>query len=181
MGPALLMTISRTLIRTYADELSDKPEELLKITNQRILADIHSGIFVTLFYGVIEISTGKLTYSNAGQPPPYLYKGKQRETVAVLEKTGMALGVSEEETWYSRVVDVPPGSVLFLYTDGVLDARNAQGEYFGDRKLLNIFREYPSNIADIIHEALISGIFTFARGEAQLDDITLMVLTRDSD
>jgi hypothetical protein len=73
MGAALLMALSRTLIRSYAVDYPDHPEELLRVANQRIISDIRSGLFVTMFYGIIDPVSGSLTYCNAGHPPPYLF------------------------------------------------------------------------------------------------------------
>ncbi len=179
LGPALLMTLSRTLIRTFAAETASAPEILLKLTNLRLLSDINLGIFVTLFYGVLDLNSGELNFSNAGQPPPLLFPGDQRQEFTRLEKTGMALGVSEDESWSASSINIPPGSLILLYTDGVLDARNANGDYFGDLEMANIALNTANLSAEEVRQVFLSGIYNYSRGGAQADDITLMVLKRN--
>jgi serine phosphatase RsbU (regulator of sigma subunit) len=175
MGPALLMTLTRTLIRTYAEELADHPDRLLQITNQRILRDVNAGLFVTLFYGVLDPVSGQLTYCNAGQPPPYVLTGGDP---ILLMRTGMALGISEEETWEKASVHIPPQALLLLYTDGVLDADNRRGEFFGSERMLELVRSRSSLGAEEIKNIVLTEIFSFSEARPQLDDITLMVLAR---
>jgi hypothetical protein len=176
MGPALLMTLSRTLIRSFAEGLSDHPEQLLSITNQRIIQDLNAGLFVTMFYGVLDPATGRLVYSNAGQTPPYLLSGS---TVNALYRTGMALGISKEESWQRGVVNIPPGAALVLYTDGVVDAQNRQLDLFGKENMLRILRHHQGQSAQAIQDGLLAEISAFAGNSPRVDDITLMILVRE--
>jgi len=175
----LLMALSRTLIRTYATEFPNHPEHLLQVTNQRILTDIDAGLFVTLFYGVLDPSTGNLTYSNAGHPHPYLIAPGETPTITTLSGSGMPLGVSEEAEWQPNSVDISPGAVLLLYTDGVLEAQNQRGEFLGEEGMQGIIQSQMGHSAQAVQDALLSGLNAFTGPEPQVDDITLMVLSRD--
>ena len=179
MGAALLMALSRTLIRTYATEFPNHPEHLLQVTNQRILTDIDAGLFVTLFYGVLDPSTGNLIYSNAGHPHPYLFMPGKSPTFNALSGSGMPLGVSEEAQWQSGSVNVNPGGMLLLYTDGVLEAQNQEGEFLGEEGMLDIVQSQIGYSAQMVQDTLLAGVKAFTAPEPQVDDITLMVLIRD--
>jgi len=179
MGAALLMALSRTLIRTYATEFPNHPEHLLQVTNQRILTDIDAGLFVTLFYGVLDPSTGNLTYSNAGHPHPYLITPGETPSITTLPGSGMPLGVSEEAEWQPGSVNISPGAMLLLYTDGVLEAQNQRGEFLGEEGMQGIIQSQMGHSAQAVQDALLSGVNAFTGPEPQVDDITLMVLIRD--
>jgi serine phosphatase RsbU (regulator of sigma subunit) len=179
MGAALLMALSRTLIRTYATEFPNHPEHLLQVTNQRILTDIDAGLFVTLFYGVLDPATGKMTYSNAGHPHPFLISPGGTPTITTLPDSGMPLGVSEEAEWQPSSIDISPGATLLLYTDGVLEAQNPRGEFLGEGGMQDIIRTQMGHSAQVVQDALLSGVNAFTGPEPQVDDITLMVLIRD--
>jgi hypothetical protein len=176
MGAALLMALSRTLIRSYAADFPERPEGLLKVVNQRIISDIDAGLFVTLFYGVLEPATGRLTYCNGGHPPPHLLAGGAQEA---LFRTGIPLGISDDAVWERAVLQIPPGGLLMLYTDGVLDAQNSAGEFYGEHRMLETVRAHLAGPVGEIQEAVISGVFAFAGAEPQVDDITLMILSRE--
>jgi serine phosphatase RsbU (regulator of sigma subunit) len=179
MGAALLMALSRTLIRSYAADYPDQPEQLLRITNHRIISDIRSGLFVTMFYGIIDPSTGLLTYCNAGHPPPYVLGFHEHEVLETLRTTGMPLGISEDSDWKPATVQVPHASALLLYTDGVVDAQNQQREFFGVEGMLDAVQAMAGSSAQEVQEALVSRLFSFMGAEPQLDDIALMILVRD--
>jgi serine phosphatase RsbU (regulator of sigma subunit) len=179
MGAALLMALTRTLIRTYANQFPHHPEQLLQITNQRILTDIDAGMFVTLFYGVLDPPTGLLTYSNAGHPPPYLFSPDGHPGTISLTGSGMPLGVSEEANWQQGIQEIPQGSMLLLYTDGVLDAQNPFGEFLGEEGMLNIIQTRVGQSAVSIQDTLLATLGDFAGAEPQVDDITLMTLIRE--
>lgn len=178
MGAALLMALSRTLIRTYALEFSEQPDLLLKAANQRIITDIGGSLFVTLFYGVLEPSTGRLVYCNAGHPPPYLLHPGGEQGIELLYRTGMPLGIADDAVWGQEVAQIPEKGLLLLYTDGVTDARNQGGELFGEKQVLNSLQAHGGRGARQVQDALLSAVLAFAGSEPQADDITLMVLAR---
>lgn len=179
MGAALLMALTRTLIRTYAAEFPNHPEHLLQVTNQRLLADIDAGMFVTIFYGVLDSETGLLTYSNAGHPPPYLFSPDGKLGTISLPDSSMPLGVSDEASWQQGLQEIQPGAMLLLYTDGVIDAQNPFGEFLGEQGMLNIIQTRIGKSAVSIQETLLATLADFAGAEPQVDDITLMTLIRE--
>jgi hypothetical protein len=179
MGAALLMALSRTLIRTFAAEYPDQPEQLLQVTNQRILSDIEGGLFVTLFYGILDPSTGELSYSNAGHPRPYLFIPGEEQFPLPLPGSGMPLGVSEKANWESGYIQIPAGGNLLLYTDGVLDAQNQQGQFFGEQGMLDIMQIQAGGPVERFQDALLDAIYGFSGAEPQVDDISIMILKRE--
>jgi NarL family two-component system response regulator LiaR len=180
MGAALFMALSRTLIRTYAAEYDSRPDRALSAVNGRILTDTHTDLFVTVFYGVLNPIHGMLAYCNAGHNPPYLLSAKDRGSVQQLGKTGMPLGIFEDATWGLGAAQLAAGDVLVLYTDGITEAQDQQDEFFGEDRLLEIAQSRLGRSAQDIHEGLIGEVRDFVGDAPQYDDITLMVLARDS-
>ena len=178
MGAALLMTLSRTLIRSYAGMYTDLPGYLIAKVNRRIITDLNAGLFVTLFYGVLDVNIGKLTYCNAGQPPPYMFLSNEDNRIEALQSSGMPLGISEESDWTTSSTTIPNGSCVLLYTDGVIEAENQMGELFGQERILHILGERKWDSAQEIQDRLMVAVYEFVGSKAQLDDITLMVLCR---
>lgn len=176
MGAALFMALARTLLRTYATDYPDNPEQLLAVVNQRIIADMKSGLFVTLFYAILDLQTGRLTYCNAGHPPPFIFSTSPSEPALALTRTGMPLGITEEAIWEQASIDMPAGAVLLLYTDGIPDAMGPSGELFGEARMQAAVRANLGKRSSDIQEALISSVFAFAENEPQVDDITVMAI-----
>ncbi len=179
MGAALYMALSSTLFRTYATEYHTRPELVLSIANRRILSDARAGLFVTAFYGILDPATGRLTYCNAGHNPPYLLNAQNRDTVQALSKTGMVLGVIEDAAWKQETVRLAHGDVLVLYTDGVTDAEDGHGSFFGQDRLLEIVQANLGRSAQDIQDALLAGVHGFMGDAPQFDDITLVIAVRD--
>jgi serine phosphatase RsbU (regulator of sigma subunit)/HAMP domain-containing protein len=179
MGAALFMALSRTLLRTYAVEYDSQPEVALAAVNRRILADTSAGLFVTVFYGVLDLSSGELTYANAGHNPPYLVNARDGHTIRELDRTGVPLGILDGLTWEQRVVHLAPGDLLLLYTDGITEAQNAQEELFDEDRLREFVRAGPGRSAQDIQDGIIAQVDAFVGDAAQSDDITLMVVVRD--
>jgi len=177
LGAALFMALSRTLLRTYALQYHARPDYVLRVTNRRILMDTAADMFVTVFYGVLDPAAGTLTYCNAGHNPPYLLSGQNGNAVRVLRRTGMALGVLENMTWEQETVRLAPGDALVLYTDGITDAEDENGTFFGQERLLEAVQASRGRSAREVQDALIERVHAFAGLAPQFDDITLMIVT----
>ena len=182
IGAALYMALSRTLIRTYAIEFDDEPhpDVVFFAANGRILQDARANLFITAFYGILDTKTGLMTYANAGHNPPYLLRSQEDHPIEGLKQTGMPLGIEEDSLWESATVQINPGDVLVLYTDGIPDSQNRKGEFFEDKTLLEVIHASQGLSADQIQEKILGGIQDFVGDAPQFDDITLMVLVRDA-
>jgi hypothetical protein len=101
MGAALFMALSRTVLRIFVLEHGQRPELALRAANRHILRESSSGLFVTLFLGILEPATGKLVYCNAGHNPPLLQSRDRRKLPRPLGRTGMPVGVSPDAAWSS--------------------------------------------------------------------------------
>ena len=178
MGAALFMALSSTLFRTYATQYATLPVFALSQVNERILSDTRSEMFVTAFYAVLEPETGRMRYVNAGHNPPYLISGQKGKPFDRLRATGMALGVMDDSVWQQKVVRFLPGDVLLLYTDGVTEAQNNAGQFYGEKRLQAVLRALGSRPANEILESILSDLKEFLGGLSQQDDVTLIVLRR---
>ncbi len=178
VGPALYMALSRTLIRTYAIEYEFDPDTVFFAANGRILKDARARLFVTAFFGVLDQQTGILTYSNAGHNPPYLLRANSGE-VEPLHATGMPIGIEEDAFWDQEQIQLEPGDMLLLYTDGIPDAVNKDGAFFDETQMVEAAMANFDAPAHEIQAAIIDLVFQFAGEVPQIDDITLMVLKRD--
>ena len=172
------MALSRTLLRTYADDFPENPERTLQAVNQRVLVDVDAGQFVTVFYGILDPAKGVLTYCNAGHNPPLLLNLNGQNEPAPLSRTGMALGVSDEAEWTSRSARIEVGDLLLLYTDGLVDAQEPEGEPFGIQRGVQILQANAASTAGEVQDALLNAVFAFMDDEPQFDDITLVLVKR---
>jgi serine phosphatase RsbU (regulator of sigma subunit) len=179
VGAALYMALSRTLIRTYAVEYDAEPEVVFFAANRRLLNDARANLFVTAFYGILDPSTGILTFCNAGHNPPFIIRSEDIGSVEMLKRTGIAIGIDENATWTQSSVKINPGDLLILYTDGIPEAQDAKGAFFGEEKLIEIVQQNNLRPAYEIQNSILEGIENFVGDSAQFDDITLMILVRD--
>ena len=179
VGAALYMALSRTLIRTYALEFEASPDIIFFSANERILQDARANLFVTAFYGVLDPNDGSLTYCNAGHNSPLLLSRKNGGIIHALTPTGMPMGIDEDSTWTQTSIQIDPGDVLILYTDGIPDAQDEEGSFFKERRLIEVIQDHLDSPAQDIQSAILDAVQDFSSGNAQFDDITLLVLKRD--
>ena len=178
MGAAVFMTLCSTLIRTFASRYPTLPAFAMGLVNERILSDTGGSMFVTAFYGVLEPNTGRLRYVNAGHNPPILVSSQKGKPSDQLRPTGMALGILNSARWQQKIVKLAPGDVLLLYTDGVTEAQNVTGEFFGSDRLLRVVRGNSGQHARQIQEQVFLNIQRFTGPAQTQDDMAVMVLTR---
>jgi sigma-B regulation protein RsbU (phosphoserine phosphatase) len=179
VGAALYMALSWTLLRTYAGEHPAQPELVLGAANRRILMETRANQFVTVCYGILDPATGTLIYCNAGHCPPYLFSTQNGGTVRELAGKGVPLGMFAHEAWQAQAIQLAPGDVLVLYTDGVTEARNSQRAFFGEDRLLESVRANVGRPARDIQEAILKAVDEFIGDGIRSDDITLAVVARD--
>jgi serine phosphatase RsbU (regulator of sigma subunit) len=179
LGAALYMALSRTLIRTYAFEYESQPDIAIMAANERILGDARANLFITAFYAVLDPDTGTMTYCNAGHHSPFLISQKNGGAIQALPPTGMPIGIELDAVWGQASVQIEPGDVLLLYTDGIPDAQNLDGEFYREKGLLEAARESLGRPAHEIQGCILERVEQFVAGAPQFDDITLLVLMRD--
>ena len=178
VGAALYMALSRTILRTFVFEYPDQPALAFNAANRRILADARTDMFVTTFYGLIDPASGMLTYCNAGHNPPYVLRFVDNEPIP-LRATGMPMGLFEDSQWTSRTIAIEAGDRLLLYTDGITEAQNGIGEFFGERRLLDVAQRHKSCSVEELQQAILADVHDFVGDAPQADDITLLVLGRE--
>jgi serine phosphatase RsbU (regulator of sigma subunit) len=171
---AIFMAVSRTMLKATAMQ-TPSPGECLHQVNNLLCPDNDSAMFVTVFYAILNTRTGELEYSNAGHNLPYVLSGQC--SVAMLDNPGgMALGVIQDSPYTVRRIRLRPGEGLFLYTDGVTEAMDPQGNLFSDARLKPLLlRIQGGTPAEIVHET-VAEVRSYAAGEPQADDITMLAL-----
>ncbi|PKG31984.1 PP2C family protein-serine/threonine phosphatase [Methanoregula sp.] len=171
---ALFMALSRIVVRVTATWFN-KPAEVISFANPIIAENSKTGMFVTLFYGVIDKETHTLTYVNAGHNPPLVLRKKTGE-IEELELTGMAVGAMGDAEYTQAEVPLAPGDVMVLYTDGITEAVNDREEMFDLPRLIEAIRNNSSLSSKEIADEIIRSVFSFSGTQPQFDDITLMVV-----
>jgi sigma-B regulation protein RsbU (phosphoserine phosphatase) len=171
---AIFMAVSRTLIR--ATGLKGLPaDECMNYVNNLLCNESVSCMFVTVFYGILNTSTGEIEYVNGGHNPPYVLSGSE---IRKVEMTGgPILGCVEDFNYKSKKLQLKPGERLFLFTDGVTEAFNRNGEVYGDDRLELFLRSrLSSQIDDVVKESMVE-INTYSAGMEQSDDITYLAIS----
>ena len=180
-GAALYMALSRTLIRTYATRFPTQPELVLDSANQRILDETHTGMFVTVFYGVLDPHAGTFRYCNAGHNPPILL---QETGIETLGRTGLPLGIMEDAAWEAGSARLDSGDALVLYTDGVTEAQTLDGALYGQDRLLAVIKAQrgaggaAEDHAPVLQDAILAAVHEFVGDAPRFDDLTTMVISR---
>ncbi len=181
VGAALFMVLVRSLIRAFAEQapatmvgaLAAVPLTNTYITNHHRHNHGRIHMFATLFFGVLDPSSGTLVYINGGHEPPVLIgpSGIRAE----LEPTGPAVGFMSSSSFAQREIHIEPGDILLAYTDGVTEARAPDGELFGEKRLMALINQSVSS-APAIMECIVQSIRTHTGDQPSSDDITILAL-----
>lgn len=172
---ALFMALSRSLVRAAALDGSP-PATAIDRANRWIARDSQSGMFVTLFYGLLDCSAGLLRYTNAGHNAPLLWRSD--EQIESLGPTGIAAGVIEDVRYRESQAVIAHGEVLVCYTDGVTEAIDSAEEEYGVARLSDVIKRFHDRPADILVQAILSDLAAHTGELPAFDDVTLVVLKR---
>lgn len=172
---ALFMALSRIVVRVNATWYGQQPAAAIRDSNTIIANDSKSGMFVTLWYGLLDSATRKLTYVNAGHNPPVHFHAADR-SLEELPATGIAMGVMNDAGYTQESVDLAHGDILILYTDGITEAENENLEMFGTERLQQVILASSGMTANAICTEILNAVKAFAGNQPQSDDITLMVI-----
>jgi phosphoserine phosphatase RsbU/P len=150
------------------------PDALAEAINAHLVEHTETNRFVTMVLAVLDIESRRLRYVNAGHNPP-LGLTPERDQLR-LEATGLPLGMPESSAFRSVEQDLPPGTTLVLYTDGLSEHPNRSGEMYGEGRILDVLRASVGQPAQRVAEALIQGVGRFADGQSAEDDVALLVV-----
>ena len=171
---ALYMALTYSLVRAEASHKAD-PGETLRSVNQHLLDINASDMFVTLLYGVINTHTGVFNYARAGQLLPILAAAGGRQ-LPVPHQLGQALGLFEEPVLDEQQIKLPPDGCLLLFSDGLTDAMDQQGDFFGSDRLCTILAENKGATSKDICQIIWQAIQEYSQGVPQTDDFTIAAL-----
>jgi sigma-B regulation protein RsbU (phosphoserine phosphatase) len=171
---AIFMAMSRALLKATA-LTGVSPGECLQQVNRSLCVESDAGLFVTLFYGILHTRIGEVEYSIAGHSPPYLLQGTGG--IATVEyKGGMVLGLIEDNEYQAGRIILQPGDGLFLYTDGVTEARDVEQNFFSEHRLEEFLQRISSSSLSEIIQGAVGEVKNFSAGAPQTDDITILAL-----
>ena len=170
---ALLMTISHSLFRTVSAR-EDHPEQIMETLNSSISDNNPDIMFITMFLGVMDLSTGTIRYCNAGHNPPIVIRNGQAELLST--EPSLLLGVEMNAQYTANELTLLPGDTLFLYTDGLTEAENIRKELFGERRALETAAISGALTASEQMERMQQAVHTFVDGAEQSDDLTMLVI-----
>ena len=171
---ALFMAITKTLIKVAADKNPD-PADMMAMVNKIISRDNPNSMFCTLFIGVLDMRNGHVLFANGGHNPPVIFS--RAHTVDFLKGlSGPMPGAMEDMEYKLLEFQLNPGESILIYTDGVTEAMDVNGELFSDEKLLEIAATVQDANAHEIIDAVMHAVRIHAHGAQQSDDITMLCL-----
>ena len=170
---AMFMMKTLTSFRDFAAP-NKTPSEILKKVNSSIFKGNENSMFVTCFLAILDKRNGQVVYSNAGHNPPVV--GSNQNYKILKCNSGLLLGCFKECFLLDEEITLKPGESLTLYTDGITEARNINGEFFGEDRLLEVFNKQNYSMTMELHHAIKDGIASFVKDAPQSDDITFVTM-----
>ncbi|MCR5403856.1 MAG: serine/threonine-protein phosphatase [Butyrivibrio sp.] len=171
---ALFMTVSKTILKSCA-MLGNSASEILRKTNEGLTKDNQTGMFVTVWVGIIELSTGKISCSNAGHEYPAIMR--KGGTFGILkDKHGFVLGGMPDMPYREYTIQLEHGDRLFLYTDGVPEATDRNNRMYGTDRMIAALNRTPNESPKKILETVRADINSFVKDAEQFDDLTMVCM-----
>ena len=177
LGAALLMAMAKS---AFHMQVGRDPDAATVITglNEMVFSATAERRFMTFFYALVDLQERRIVYTNAGHHYPYQLQARDGRLIS-LKPSAYPLGVRPNTQFPVREGSIGPGDVLVFYTDGIIEAKNPQGEEFGFERLEELIWLHQRHSADKIREAILASLRNFQAGQPQDDDVTLLVLKLD--
>ena len=175
---AMFMMKTITCFKNFTT-VNKTPAQILKEINKSIYEGNHSQMFVTCFLAILDKSTGRLQFANAGHNPPII--GSNHNYSYINCKTGFVLGGLADAFVVDEEITLKPGESITLYTDGVTEARNINGDFFGEERLIQTFNKKDYTCLVELHHTIKDEVDTFVGNAPQSDDITMITLKYHGD
>ena len=172
---ALFMMASKIILQSCA-MLGKDPADILALTNEAICSNNQEQMFVTVWLGILEISTGKVTAANAGHEYPAIMKDGKFSLLK--DKHGMVIGGIDGTRYTEYEIQLDPGDKLFLYTDGVPEATDAQQQMFGTTRMLEALNASAGDTPEQLLKDVRYAVDAFVCGAEQFDDLTMLCVER---
>jgi sigma-B regulation protein RsbU (phosphoserine phosphatase) len=170
---ALSMVMLQATLRAHPARIA-RPATLLRHANRQLCGK-PLGAFATAFLGVYEPGQRRLIYANAGHPPPLLKHASDGSIHTLDEVASYPLGINESETFEEAALQLEPADMVLLYTDGIIEARNKNGDEFGRDRLMRALREAGDRPAGLVH-LLSHAVRKHEQGQSPRDDQTLVAV-----
>ena len=171
---ALFMVIGKTLIKDHTQP-GKKLGDVFSDVNNLLCASNSEGLFITAFEGVLDLATGEFAYVNAGHEIPYICR-KEGNYEPYKVRPGFVLAGMEDMRYKEGSVRLKPGDKVFLYTDGVPEATNAENEMYGSARMLSALNRNRDKTPEDLLSGIKADVDRFAAGISQFDDITMLCL-----
>ena len=173
ISSAIFAVVHQTFLKSISADIIS-PKKCIETINQVFSKNNENCMFVTLFYGVLNVKNGSLTYVNAGHLPPFKISSSQ--TIETLPFLGdPPLDTDPNAVFHENTIAFQPGETLFLYTDGITEARNGKKEFFGEHRLKELLSKNTSKSIEQIGEKVLNSVWNFIGEETQSDDIAYLL------
>lgn len=178
ISAALFMAMTRAIIRTVS-KYSESPEKCLAEANRILCIDNDACMFVTTFYGILEMDTGIIRCANAGHNPPFLLK-MDHTLKEIARNEGVPLGVAENTEYTRHSFALEKGDCLILYTDGITEAMNAKKELYTESRFIESLKNWSLGPLSSLINHILEDVEKFTDKTPSADDITMLCFKRET-
>ena len=173
--PAALFMMSSKILLNYRAQMGGTPSEILSAVNAQICQNNKSKMFVTVWLGILDLQTGVLSCSNAGHEYPVI-RGADGVFRLFKDKHGLVVGAMERSRYQDYEIRMQPGDAVFVYTDGVPEANNAAGEFYGIERMEATLNRISEHDPQSILLQMKADVDAFTGDAKQFDDVTMLCL-----
>jgi len=170
------MAMTLTAFVVFAKDQGRSLPEGIRLLNGYLCDNNQSQMFVTLYAGIFNLRTGVLEYCDAGHEPPFLIRSGDKPQL-IRKQEGMALGVDANYPYHSTTIQLNPGDTVFLYTDGLNEARNGNGKLFKTGGIESALATNDMTTCELLCDAVMKRLGQFIHGAPQSDDITMLAVS----